>query len=406
MNELDLISLIIDREGMLCPFCLGSIIGSKLLFIPNYIKGAAMEEILKGLDREREESSCAICGNLIPKSIDSMINDSLNKLREIEFKSVKAGVILPPAVIEKEDRIRARYDPPNMESVKLTLIKWLDLVLSSRTNAEVSNEPDVLIIFDFSTKRTSLKISPVFIYGRYRKLKRGISQSRRKCPYCGGKGCEKCGWTGKIAEGSIEGMIGEIMRDFFKAEDYILHGAGREDVDARMLGRGRPFVMEVISPRKRIVDLDLLEREINSKRKGIIEVRELRFTKRDEIVRIKESSPNVRKLYRAIVDVEGEITEKDLNIIEETLSNAIIRQRTPKRVLWRRADIVRVRKVYEVETRKISNTAFEMTILCDGGLYVKELISGDDGRTRPSVAEVLGKKAFCRELDVLEVFGH
>ncbi len=406
MNELDLISLIIDREGMLCPFCLGSIIGSKLSIIPNYIKGAAMEEILKELNKGGKGSSCAICGNLIPESIDSMVNDALNELRGIEFKSVKAGVVLPPAVIEKEDRIRARYNPPYMESVKLTLIKWLDLVLSSGTNAEVSNEPDVLIIFDFSTKRASLKISPVFIYGRYRKLKRGISQSRRKCPYCGGKGCEKCKWTGKIAEGSIEGMIGEVMKDFFEAEDYILHGAGREDVDARMLGRGRPFVMEVVSPRKRIVDPDLLEREINSRWKGIMEVRELRFTKRDEIVRIKESSPNVRKLYRAIVGVEGEITERDLNRIEESFSNATIRQRTPKRVLWRRADMVRVRKVYEVKTKKISDTTFEMTVLCDGGLYVKELISGDDGRTRPSVAEVLGKKAFCRELDVLEVFGH
>ncbi len=404
MDNLDLILLIVEREGMLCPFCLGSIIGSRLE-VPNYIKGAALREMLKALNRGKG-NSCAICNNLIPKSIGSMVNEALNKLKEVEFRSLKAAVILPTSIIENEDRLRARYNPPYMESVKLTLIKWLDLVLSSEVDAEVSNEPDVLVTFDFSKRNVSLRISPIFIYGRYRKLKRGISQSRRKCPYCGGKGCEKCNWTGKIAEGSIEGMIGEIMKDAFKAKDYVLHGAGREDVDARMLGRGRPFVMEVISPRKRTADLELLENEINSRWRGIMEVREMRYTKRDEVVRIKESSPNVRKLYRAVVKVEGVITEEDLDKIEKSLTNATIKQRTPKRVLWRRADLVRVRKVYEVKTRKIDDSTFEMTVLCDGGLYVKELISGDDGRTKPSVTEVLGKKAFCRELDVLEVFGH
>jgi len=38
-----------------------------------------------------------------------------------------------------------------------------------------------------------------------------------------------------------------------------------------------------------------------------------------------------------------------------------------------------------------------------GGLYIKELISGDDGRTKPSISEILNTPAECIELDVLEV---
>jgi len=34
-----------------------------------------------------------------------------------------------------------------------------------------------------------------------------------------------------------------------------LHGMGREDVDARMLGRGRPFIIEIKEPRRRHFDL-------------------------------------------------------------------------------------------------------------------------------------------------------
>ncbi|HDN68368.1 MAG TPA: hypothetical protein ENG23_02140, partial [Methanomicrobia archaeon] len=54
-------------------------------------------------------------------------------------------------------------------------------------------------------------------------------------------------------------------------------------------------------------------------------------------------------------------------------------------------------------------------IKCEGGLYIKELVSGDGGRTKPSLSELLGAevggaeeggvevKAEVKELDVLEV---
>jgi len=39
----------------------------------------------------------------------------------------------------------------------------------------------------------------------------------------------------------------------------------------------------------------------------------------------------------------------------------------------------------------------------ESGAYIKELISGDGGRTRPSVAEILGVDARCEALDVLHI---
>jgi len=403
--DFELVREIVGKEGRLCRFCLGSLIGEKLGAVPNAVKGAALENLLE-LTGRISEGPCVVCDDLIEDSIDDLVKRALRLLSDVEYHSVKAGVKLPPWLIEREDRLRAKYNPPNMVSVKLTLIKWLDLVLYAETGAPIEKDPDVLVTFDLALKDVELKISPVFIYGRYRKLERGISQSRRKCPYCGGRGCEKCNWTGKIAEGSVEGMIGEVMKEFFESDDYVLHGAGREDVDARMLGRGRPFVMELVNPKRRSADLKRIEEEINARWKGKVEVLDLRYSNREEVRRLKEGSPEVRKLYRAVVEVDGVITDEDLEKVERALTGATIRQRTPKRVAWRRADLVRVRKVYEVKTRKLDDRTFEMIVLCDGGLYVKELISGDEGRTTPSVAEVLGKKAFCRELDVLEVLGH
>ena len=36
--------------------------------------------------------------------------------------------------------------------------------------------------------------------------------------------------------------------------------AGREDVDVRMLGTGRPFVIEVLNPRTRSITAEMLEK--------------------------------------------------------------------------------------------------------------------------------------------------
>ncbi|MGB2755906.1 MAG: tRNA pseudouridine(54/55) synthase Pus10, partial [Phycisphaerae bacterium] len=77
-----------------------------------------------------------------------------------------------------------------------------------------------------------------------------------------------------------------------------------------------------------------------------------------------------------------------------------IRQQTPARALRSRADRVRYRRVRSVAWKSVDARTVEIEVRTQAGLYVKELVSGDDGRTSPSVAEVLGVAAECVELDV------
>jgi len=50
---------------------------------------------------------------------------------------------------------------------------------------------------------------------------------------------------------SVQELIaGEIKDEIFGADEVYLHGSGREDIDVRMLGDGRPFILEFINPRK------------------------------------------------------------------------------------------------------------------------------------------------------------
>ena len=90
-------------------------------------------------------------------------------------------------------------------------------------------------------------------------------------------------------------------------------------------------------------------------------------------------------------------------MIEEKLTGTTIKQQTPLRVVHRRADIVRERYIYKLEVKKVTLKKALLYIKCQGGLYVKELVSGDEGRTVPNVSALLDNPAKTLKLDVLNV---
>ena len=50
----------------------------------------------------------------------------------------------------------------------------------------------------------------------------------------------------------MEKIVADAVHKFFLPDSAQLHGSGREDIDVRMLGRGRPFVLELINPKRAI----------------------------------------------------------------------------------------------------------------------------------------------------------
>ena len=96
------------------------------------------------------------------------------------------------------------------------------------------------------------------------------------------------------------------------------------------------------------------------------------------------------KRYKARLSFSEVVDEETLIYNISLLAQSPINQRTPRRVSHRRADKVRVRKVHEISaTLQKDNTAV-VDLLTDGGLYIKELFHGDEGRTDPSLASLLG----------------
>jgi tRNA pseudouridine synthase 10 len=299
---------------------------------------------------------------------------------------------------------------------------WSDLSLSepepfkSEVNREVGKavavltgktvdfkRPDIVILLDPLSVTTDVQINSVFFYGRYQKFERGIPQTHWDCRSCKGAGCEKCNFTGAQYLDSVEELIGRPVILAFDGKTAVLHGAGREDIDARMIGTGRPFIMEVVEPMRRSVDLAELEKEINRTAEGRVAVSIKRWSDRSEVETLK--SNKAHKKYRILVEVDGGLSADEFQNALKTLQGVTIHQRTPERVAHRRADKIRERTVLDIEYAGQEDGKFVVEILGEAGLYIKELISGDGGRTRPSLAEILNKSAHVSSLDVVQVEG-
>ncbi len=201
---------------------------------------------------------------------------------------------------------------------------------------------------------------------------------------------------------SVEELSSKQLLEAAQGEETFFHASGREDIDARMLGSGRPFVIEISKPKKRFFDLTPIEAQINAEAVGKVEVSGLRFTTKD-VVRNLKKGECAQKEYALLAEFENELSDQDLKLIEEKLSGSCIKQQTPLRVMHRRADLIREKYIYQVKVKKVSLKRALLEIHCQGGLYVKELVSGDEGRTVPNVSDLLNNRAKTLKLDVLNV---
>ncbi|RLI47428.1 tRNA pseudouridine(54/55) synthase Pus10 [Candidatus Bathyarchaeota archaeon] len=362
----------------------------------------AAEILGKLRKRAGKRRECYLCEGRF-ESISELVERSLKKLKDYEYATFLVGVELPTKIEEREDEFKAEFEVRHGESMRNEFSRDIGKKISEITQKPADyKKPDIVILVNPFTEKVTIKANPLYVAGRYKKLARGIPQSKWVCNECGGKGCPKCGGTGKMYQESVEEIIAGPMLQKTGGEDVSFHAAGREDVDARMLGRGRPFVMEVKKPKKRLIDLQSLAETINRQAKGKVAVLNLHFASRDTVRKLKKAEAG-EKVYRVVVGFDRDISDEELETLEKTLTNTMVHQQTPLRVLHRRADCVREKYIYEAKIKRLTPNSVEMRIHCQGGLYIKELITGDEGRTSPNVANLVSAKAKPLELDVLNV---
>ncbi len=397
----DLAKQILDEtDGKICKNCLGRKL-SKTIEGSNNIERA--DKVCEELKINLDNAECVVCDNLFDKLDEDLykkIDDKINELG-IEFDTFLVGSKISKDIQERDEELSEKFDL-TVETIKKEVNRLIGLEIWERYDKEAEFESqDIVFSIDLiDDPKVRIQINPLYVEGKYNKLKRGIPQTKWPCTKCKGRGCEECNFTGKQYPESVEELISEHFLKLTQGREAKFHGAGREDIDVLMLGSGRPFVLEIKEPKIRKLDLAKLEEEINKINEGKTSYHNLHVCERRRKAEIKQSSPDTYKVYNALVRCD-ESFDKDK--LEELTKLNEIHQQTPLRVLRRRADKVRVKHVLDLTYDVIDDKTFNMRIKTEGGLYIKELISGDDGRSHPNVGEILGVNAICEQLDVIEV---
>lgn len=347
-------------------------------------------------------ADCRVCEDRW--DLDVWVELAAGALAPYEHRTFQAGTVFP-AECEAHEREWKHLNPEVGDSIRTEANRMLAPALAERLGTEAVTEgrPDVVVSVDTRFWTATARANSLFLAGRYTKHRRDLPQTHWPCKRCQGRGCYECEDTGVMYPDSVEDCIGEPARATFEAEGYSFHGAGREDIDALMLGSGRPFVLELHDPKNRSVDLDALARVVNENTptRGT-GVSGLRITEKAEVAAIKDGAYDKR--YRAHCETEEDVTEEQVRAGCAAMTGAELEQRTPQRVSHRRADLVRKRAVHEMTLERFDDPRhFSVDVLADSGAYIKEMVSSDEGRTTPSLAAVLGVPCRVALLDVLEI---
>ena len=362
--------------GPLCDHCLGRLVAQVDTGLGNEERGRRARAALAALP---VPDLCSLCRGLFA-DLDPWVAKARRAVEGWEFQTLAVASHANPRLVEREEALWRLAGPDLAEPYKQAFNRLLGIRLCDELRREVDlKNPDIIFYADHRKRRVTVRVEPLFACGRYRKLVRGISQ------------CRWPQWPTSVQE-----VIGEPVMAAAAAEDHLLHGCGREDVDVRCLGE-RPFTLEIIHPRRRELDWAALAHTINAS--GKVEVLDLARCKREAVARLKELHPE--KSYRALVRLAAPVDEAALSRLSGLVG--VIRQQTPTRVLRRRSDLARQRRVVSLEWRRVDAQTLEIDVRTQAGTYIKELISSDGGRTVPSVADCLGVPAVCEELDVTAI---
>ena len=233
----------------------------------------------------------------------------------------------------------------------------------------------------------------VFVAGRYNKYSQELSQT----PWLLDDGS-------RMHESSIQELICEPLLKHFGAREYRFSASGREDIDVRMLGNGRPFAVELVDPHRplhTVEEFAEMQKEINDSTK-LVQVAHLQAVSASATAMLKEAESAKIKHYRALVWTSKRFTDADKATLEG-VHDLVLQQKTPIRVLHRRSLATRTKIIHAIAVEQLSPHFVVLSLKTSAGTYIKEFCHGDIGRTLPNVGSLLGCEADILQLDVTGV---
>lgn len=178
-----------------------------------------------------------------------------------------------------------------------------------------------------------------------------------------------------------------------------------------MLGRGRPFALEIRNPQTTDPPAALLreiEAQVSSLSNGKVQVKDLQIVKKSDVSdNLKDEDMEKRKKYRAVCCCSRPLTKHLIDSLNQNFRETKLQQKTPIRVLHRRPLATRMRTIFQMQLlpHQDSEHMFTLVLVAESGTYIKEFVHSDFGRTSPSLSDLIGGcSTDIMSLDVDEVF--
>ncbi|KAJ3253745.1 putative tRNA pseudouridine synthase Pus10 [Boothiomyces macroporosus] len=258
-------------------------------------------------------------------------------------------------------------------------------------NSDIYPPPQITTLPSFAI---SFNHTQLFVAGRYNKLERGISNSKW---FVGSK---------RMAQDSMEELIGNHLTQAFQCSSYKFSSSGREDADVLMLGRGRPFYFELINPHK-LDAIDGVMDKINEGCSGKIKVWDLQVVSKESTSIMKDSASTKSK-----IKCSSKVLWQKIEAVNQ-MKEIELKQQNPTRVP-RRADLIRDKLIETIRIVRWSDGELPDGDVEEGqeimvymktsaGTYVKEFVHGDGGRTNPCLGDLLETECSVVYLDVEEI---
>ena len=165
-----------------CDHCLHRI-GGRRTQSSGFEGGALLRKEAFSRDPSLSESDipelCPLCENLFD-DVGNIAERIIETLEGTKFRSMQLGIHIPKDLLQSEDAIRTKHGARGSKPLKTSFATAIQAEMLRKMSdiAFVKEYPDVMVTVDALTLRVDTDVRPVFIYGRYEKLARGIPQTR------------------------------------------------------------------------------------------------------------------------------------------------------------------------------------------------------------------------------------
>ena len=358
----------------LCEYCTGRILSKSVGKPSSKFLGKKLISKFGNIS----EKKCYICKNIFD-NLEFMKINIIEKSSRYDFKTFHLGIILKPSFLERDDYIKSKFKIKGVENIKFSVATELTKKISRKINAaRISDNPDLFIEANFKEESCRLRAKPLFVYGRYNKKIRNLTQKQQSCHSCNGIGCHNCEFKGLENIQSIEEIISNFFINKFDCKQVKINWIGGEDRSSLVMGNGRPFFGKLLNPKKR--------------NKTLPKTFDLKIITLSELKKLKVQ-PKGFVPFKSEVSITIE-TEKPISLTQlkklKILENSII------------TDSPRDKKnsqkqIYKIEYKKIGKTQFILDLFVDGGLNIKSFIQNSD--ITPNVSDLIENRCKCMQFD-------